>query len=48
MFEKLIATDISSGMLAMLKTRIARLDLENVIVLAGTRLRTACDRNRKC
>jgi len=32
-FEKLIATDISSGMLAMLKIRIARLGLENVIVL---------------
>ena len=33
MFERLIATDISSGMLAVLKTRIAHLGLANVVVL---------------
>ena len=33
MFERLIATDISSGMLAVLKTRITHLGLANVVVL---------------
>ena len=33
LFERLIATDISRGMLAILKTRIARLGLANVVVL---------------
>jgi ubiquinone/menaquinone biosynthesis C-methylase UbiE len=39
MFERLIATDISKGMLAVLENRVARLGLSNVVVLR----QDACD-----